>query len=151
MYSLRVEVSVGGGIPIRWILSVITSPVNYCGLVHFMPHQYLVYSSLSMEKWLLFKLASSTCQIVFKTGAAAVPVRHLNTVIYHAAQKFFSQKHLVDQERQVSALPGFESRGIRYKSVCYGKINARPTKSERTKRALKFAVHRANIAYDKAI
>ena len=116
-YSLRVEVSVGGGIPIRWILSVITCLVNCCGLVHLMP-QYLFYSSLSMEKWLLFKLASSTCQIVFKTGAAAAHAHHLNTVIYHAAQKLFSQKPLVDQERQVSALPGFEPRGVRYESVC---------------------------------
>ena len=140
-----------GGIPIPWILSVITSPVNYCGLVHLMPHPYLVYSSLSMEKWLLFKLASSTCQIVFKTGAAGVPVRHLNTVIYHAVQKFFSRKHLLDQERQVYLLPGFESRGIRYELVCWGNINARPTMSERTKRALKFAVYRANIEHDKAI
>ena len=105
-----------GGIPIRWILSVITFPVNCCGLVHLMPHQYLVYSSLSMEKWLLFKLASSTCQIVFKTGAAAVPVRNLNTVIYHAVQKFLSRKHLLDQERQVHLLPGFEPRGIRFES-----------------------------------
>ena len=95
----------------------ITSLVNCCGLVHLIP-QYLFYSSLSMEKWLLFNLASSKCQIVFKTGAAAAHAHHLNTVIYRAAQKFFSQKHLLDQERQVSLLPGFEPRGIRYDSVC---------------------------------
>ena len=45
---------------------------------------------------------SLTCLIAFKSGAAAAHVHHLNTVIYHAAQKFLSLKHLADQERSVN-------------------------------------------------
>ena len=63
----------------------------------------LVCSSLSQEeKWSPFKLESLTCQRVFKTGAAAAHVHHLNTVFYHAAQKFHSLKHLADQKRSVN-------------------------------------------------
>ena len=46
-----------------------------------------------------FVLGQVACQIVFKTGAAAVPVHYLHTVVYPAVQKFVSQKHSADQER----------------------------------------------------
>ena len=113
--SLRVAVG-GGGVPLiplyvgPCLFNYFSSGLLWAGHFNATVNLFILLR-LSTERWLPFKLARSTCQMVFKTGAAAVPVHHLHTVIYHTAQKFLSAKHLADQKRQVSLLPGFQTEG----------------------------------------